>query len=341
MDIPEADMRIYDDGEVARLGAVERYRIAGTAPEPCFDRIAELCTQIFEMPSAAVSILEGRRQWIKARVNVEVTEIPRSISFCNDTIRSDQVLVVPDLAADPRYADNPCVTDVPHLRFYAGAPLVTAEGLRLGTLTVLDFVPRHDFCDRKRAILRSLAALVMRHIELRGADLDRAALMAFAGATDLAMIALTTSGAIGFANASAGTLFGYSPDEMIGRPVDLIIPERLRAAHAAGLAEVAAGGQSRLAGRTIEVTARRRDASELPIEMSLSVWREAKGIAMGAVIRDITARRERDARLLRLASHDTLTGLCNRHSLEESLGERFEAAGPSGVVLRSRPLRRH
>ena len=130
------------ENEEARLAALAQYGVAGTSPEPEYDHIVEIAADFFNAPMALVSLVERDRQWLKARVGVDICETPRAVSFCRYTITSDDLLVVPDATKDPRFADNALVTGDPHIRFYAGAPLITPAGFRLGSLCVIDVEPR-------------------------------------------------------------------------------------------------------------------------------------------------------------------------------------------------------
>ncbi|WP_353189612.1 sensor domain-containing diguanylate cyclase [Pandoraea pnomenusa] len=152
--------------EAERLAALRRYEILDTPPEPAFDRIVRLAAYVLGAPISLVSLIDESRQWFKARQGLEATQSPRSLAFCAHAILSDDVLVVPDARADRRFADNPMVTGEPNIRFYAGAPLCTPEGHRLGTLCVIDRKPR-ELDDQKRGLLADLSALVVDELELR------------------------------------------------------------------------------------------------------------------------------------------------------------------------------
>lgn len=163
-----------------------------------------------------------------------------------------------------------------------------------------------------------------------------APLSSFAGFIDnveFALVVLNAEGRITFVNKPAERMFGYDSWEMVGQTLDLIIPPRLRGAHEAGVARVGSGKRSKLTGKTVEVSALRRDGNEFPVELSLSVWNGPDGIAMGGLIRDISDRRQRDMRLHRLAHHDTLTGLPNRFQFEMRLEEALEVGEQTGVLL--------
>ncbi|WP_276120888.1 putative bifunctional diguanylate cyclase/phosphodiesterase [Pararhizobium qamdonense] len=321
------------DTEGNRLQALANLWISGTPPEPRFDTIVQLAAELFHTPMAFVTLVEKDMQGFKAMHGADFPDIPRCMSVCTHTIESGDVLVIDDMLGDPRFAGNPLVTGAPFLRFYAGTPLTTDEGFRIGALCILDTVPRHDFGDEQRKTLERLGALVMEQMRLRRTEIIRSTVMNFSDATELAFFAIAANGRIEFVNRAALTLFGYQQDEMIGQLIDIIIPDRFRGAHHAGLARVLAGGTTRLIGKTVEVVARKRDQTEVPIEISLSIWNDERGVGMGAVIRDITERRERDARLLRMANQDTLTGLSNRHRFENLLQEELSENKTATVAL--------
>ncbi|AJC23594.1 hypothetical protein RO07_23350 [Pandoraea pulmonicola] len=154
------------DDEAARLAALRRYDILDTPPEPAFERIVRLASHVLGAPISLVSLIDESRQWFKARQGLDTVQTPRSMAFCAHAILSDEVLVVPDARADRRFADNPMVTGEPNIRFYAGAPLRTPEGHRLGTLCVIDRRPR-TLDDEKRALLADLSAIAVDALELR------------------------------------------------------------------------------------------------------------------------------------------------------------------------------
>ena len=162
---------------------------------------------------------------------------------------------------------------------------------------------------------------------------ENAIALGFSHATKLAMLAIDGGGRIAFANPALLALFGYAHDEMIGQPVSIIIPERFRSAHTEGFGRAAKGATLNLGGRTVEVSALKSDGSEFPIEITLAVWRTGEDMFAGAIIKDITERRERETRLLRLASQDTLTGLHNRHRFADLLQEHVASGRTAGLFV--------
>jgi diguanylate cyclase (GGDEF)-like protein/PAS domain S-box-containing protein len=322
-----------DIAERRRLDALANYRIAGSGPENRFDRICRFASELFSTRMAFVTLIEEDRQWFKACSGLDIEETHRSESFCDHTIRTDDVLVVSDARLDARFSGLPIVAGEPFIRFYAGAPLISPDGFRLGALCIADPQVRESFSERERRTLAGLAAMVMEHMELRREGIPQATAANFADATDLSLITVDPTGRVEFVNQAALDMFGFSREEMIGESLDLIVPERFRAAHNAGFARVVAGGSSMLKGKTVEISACRKDGSEFPVEMALSIWHDQRGVGVGAIIKDISERRDRDARLLRLASQDTLTGLCNRHRFEDLLREELARNRPLAVLL--------
>ena len=153
--------------ETERLEVLRQYSILDTAPEASFDRITEIAGRQFDAPIALVTFVDEARAVFKARSGMPTTEAPRDNAFCTHAIQSDDPLVITDTTRDARFADNPLVTGDMQLRFYAGAPLITPSGHRIGAVCVMDTRPRPDFAGREAQQLKDLASIVTDHLEMR------------------------------------------------------------------------------------------------------------------------------------------------------------------------------
>ena len=145
--------------EKARLATLQVLGLLDSPPDERFDRITRMARRIFRVPVALISLIDAERQWFKSAQGLALSEMPRDTSLCGHAILSDDILLVPDAQLDERFADNPIVIGPPHLRFYAGCPVRAPSGHRLGTLCVIDLVPR-EFDTDDLATLRDLAHLV-------------------------------------------------------------------------------------------------------------------------------------------------------------------------------------
>ncbi|MGI4790834.1 MAG: diguanylate cyclase domain-containing protein [Janthinobacterium lividum] len=154
------------NGEQDRLAALKEYRLLDTDPEEAYDDIVRLAAFICGTPIAAVTLVDAHRQWFKSILGLNVKETPREIAFCAHTILQPDLLEVSDAQADPRFADNPLVLGEPNIRFYAGVPLINPNGFALGTLCVVDVVPRTLTVEQKN-MLTALARQVISRIELQ------------------------------------------------------------------------------------------------------------------------------------------------------------------------------
>jgi len=152
--------------ESARVAALDRYAILDTEPEQAFDDLVVLAAHVCKAPIAMLSLVDDHRQWFKSKVGVEIRETPRETSFCAHAIQQQELFIVPDTWKDARFRENPMVLDEPHIRFYAGAPLINEEGFALGTLCVIDRQPR-ELDEAQKDALKSLSRLALGQMELR------------------------------------------------------------------------------------------------------------------------------------------------------------------------------
>jgi len=152
--------------EKARIQALRKYRILDTDPEKAFDDLTILAAHVCETPVALISLIDSDRQWFKSKVGVNISETPREVSFCSRAIEQSELFVVPDASKDPRFSSNPFVVSEPKIRFYAGAPFSSSDGHPLGTLCVVDLVPRQLTSGQENALL-ALSRQVQAQFELR------------------------------------------------------------------------------------------------------------------------------------------------------------------------------
>ena len=158
--------------EEERLEALRGFDILDTPAEKAFDDLVRLALYICDTPIAAVSLIDKDRQWLKSKVGLAVPETKRDISFCAHAITlPNETLIVPDTSLDARFSDNPLVTGEPKIRFYAGAPLVTEDGFVLGTLCVIDHIPKELSAAQTKA-LEVLRNQVMRELELHRKNIE-------------------------------------------------------------------------------------------------------------------------------------------------------------------------
>lgn len=402
------------EDESQRLDALRRYDILDTEAEAAFDDLVALAAKICQTPIALVSLVDPLRQWFKAKVGVTACETSRDIAFCAHAILQNGIFEVPDALADPRFVDNPLVTGDPFIRFYAGVPLVTSEGHALGSLCVIDRVPRLLTSDQRQA-LTLLGRQVVRLIEHRlhqtaltpnnatprwlpwtiGSLCFAIALLDFvvplgiivpalylipvsltigipgrfaSRLTGLLCIGLTIAGfffsppgtapwfammnrtiavvlmgiavtlagrfqrhlsnvrriqdekillannqdrivesapngmlivrqdgTISLVNAQIEQQFGYSREELLGQPVELLIPDRFRSQHPALRTAFFRTPTTRAMGAGRELYGRRKDGTEFPVELGLNPIETPEGLHVLASVVDITARKEAEA----------------------------------------------
>ncbi|MBW3635618.1 MAG: PAS domain S-box protein [Armatimonadetes bacterium] len=239
--------------ETSRLEALRQYEVLDTAPEQEFDDLTHLAAQICATPISLISLVDEERVWFKSRVGLDVSEMPRALSFCNQATEQKQFLLIPDTLADARFVNPGSANGDPPIRFYAGAPLITPEGHAVGALCVVDMVPR-QLDEAQQDALRRLARQAVALLEARsdaateaghsrhsrqiaerhrlaladetarrGADNLKASEMRyrrlFESAKDGILIVDAQSGKIEDVNPYLCEMLGYAPEELVGRPL--------------------------------------------------------------------------------------------------------------------------
>jgi len=284
-----------------RLAALRSYRVLDTLEDAAFDRVTEMTARLFQAPIAVISFVDQSRLFFKSHFGLEISQISCNGSFCAHTILSDDVMVVPDAAKDPRFASAPVTVGGLRVRFYAGAPLVTPEGFRLGALAVMDTRPRPALTEDESATLVDLAGVVMHDLNARQ-ELARARnvtgmvaeaeakFTAFMESASQAIIAINHKGEIEVVNHKAEELFGYVREEMVGQRLELLLPDSLRGAHVGHRKDFFAHPHARPMGIGMDLAGQRKNGQQFPVEISLN-YVEVGGRALAfAFITDITAR---------------------------------------------------
>ncbi len=302
--------------ESARLDALHRYAILDTLPEPEFDDLTKLASFICGTPIAMISLVDEHRQWFKSQVGSSTTETPRAYSFCAHTLVSGQFLEVPNALADERFKDNPFVTGQPAIRFYAGAPITTADGFNLGSLCVIDRVPR-QLTNEQREALGRLSRQVMSQIELHRSlqviNTQATFQNAILAGANYAIISTDPNGIIQTFNAGAEAMLGYRPAELMGKTTPVLMHDPAEvAARAAELTrelgrEILPGFEVFVARARLqpheerEWTYVRKDGTRLPVLLSVTVLKGDDGQITGflGIASDITERKRVAAELLR------------------------------------------
>ncbi|MCC3305499.1 GAF domain-containing sensor histidine kinase [Sneathiella sp. HT1-7] len=157
--------------EEERLERLREYNILDTAQEASFDSITRIISKSIGVPISLVSLVDEKRQWFKSHFGINVRETPRDMAICAHAIHSEDIMVVENTLEDERFFDNPLVTGPKNIRFYAGAPLITPDGFKIGTLCAIDRKP-HKLNDDHKLLLRDLADIVIDEMELRKARQD-------------------------------------------------------------------------------------------------------------------------------------------------------------------------
>jgi diguanylate cyclase (GGDEF)-like protein/PAS domain S-box-containing protein len=310
--------------EVRRLEALRDLDVFGSPAEPQFDALCETAQALFGVPIALVSLVGEREQQFRGRCGLDVGGTSRDVSLCTYTILSDAVLVVEDATRDERFAKNPLVTGEPHIRFYAGAPLVLASGIHIGAVCIIDRVPR-TFSAEQQGQLQGLAQIAVTLLRMnraqRQAHESAAQYRLLAdNATDV-IVRCDFDGTRRYVSPAAKRLLGFEPEELLGtKAIDFVHPQDARAfARQVKLME-----RGTLEHAVSQHRYRRKDGAWVWVEVSFNRTTDpATGAADGyvAVIRDIAKRKEAERQMAHMARHDPLTGLPNRLLFRERLAQ--------------------
>jgi len=361
--------------EAWRIERLHALAILDTPPEALFDALVRVAAEICGVPVSLVSLVDSDRQWFKANVGLtEATETPRDIAFCSHALLGDDVMEVGDATKDIRFAGNPLVTQSPGIRFYAGAPLCTSDGLKIGTLCVIDREPR-QLSPAQLSNLRSLATAVMQGLEFRERAMQAVKTLADSEAHQAALYATTPTMLHSIDAAGRITAvsdfwlreMGYQRAEVLGR----VSSDFLSAESQSYMTqEVLPAFFQRGYCEGIEYLMVRKDGSSFEAMLSATLERDANGdpLRSMAVIKNISARKqaERDrtesARFATTVIDNVLEGIITTnadgnvgsfnpeasrifgYTAEEMLGQNIKILMPPGdtgnhdAYLRNHPI---
>lgn len=311
--------------EVNRLSTLRELNILDTESEKEFDELTELAAQICLAPIALISLIDQQRQWIKSRVGLNVTETSRDIAFCAHAIlQPNSLLEVQDTQLDERFSGNPLVLESPNIRFYAGAPLIATNGHALGTLCVIDHVPR-KLTEAQRAALVVLSRAIVQQIELRRrlqrvknstglllSQNSRLEAQIEIGAATLedevvmhnesellsrqildraldGVINLDQHGRVTYWNSEAERIFGYSSEHAHSRDIiELILPTHQHLVIRELMEQFLVAGVGKQNHRRFEINAVRADGAKVPVEIAVIVLQRFGEYFFNGFVRDLT-----------------------------------------------------
>ncbi len=322
---------------------IRSYEVLDTPKEQAFDDLAVFTAHICQTPMAFIAFLDDERFWFKSSIGACLAETPGCNAFFSQIVDRADYFSINDASTDERFSQHPFVISEPHIRFYAGVPLLTAEGIVIGTLSVADRIPR-DLSPGQRDSLWALSRQITGNLELRKqvATLTRALgkhetpkrempagksvsnkkkirdelhesqshhRIVVEMASD-AIVTIDANSTILFANRATEEIFGYTAAELNGASLTMLMPERLRPLHEAGIRRFIETREKKLKWHLIEITGQRKNGNEFPVEISFGEYLEDGKYYFTGVIRDVAERRrsadalrESDARFQQLAEN--------------------------------------
>ena len=347
------------DFESDRLKSLKKYQILDTPREKSFDDLTELVAKMFSVPIVAISIMDAERQWFKSSVGLSITQTERCISFCTHTIEHPVPLIIEDVIVDPRFAQNPLVIGELGIRFYAGVPLLNAEGLALGSLCIIDHVPR-QLSDEQTEILLSFGKHVMALFELRlqklkleKALLDRDQVLHERDQVYSHLVESEERWKFALEGSNQGIwdldvkldhiflspkckeMLGYQEEQVstdMGEWLRLIHPDDLSCLIAAR--QLAIDGESKVFENEHRKLA--KDGSWKWVQVKGMVLRRDEvglPLRMIGTYTDINDKKLNEAEVLRLAHFDGITSLPNRSLFTDRINQEIKKAKRNGMLL--------
>lgn len=323
--------------ESARLNALADYGLDQEQMLQSLDPVVRIASRMFDMPVAAVNMIGSDHVFFAASVGVGDVDMRRDVSFCAHAITQSDVMVVPDATLDERFHDNPLVVGEANLRFYAGVPLLSPDGLALGALCVIDDRPHSDFSQEDRQRLLELAKMAADRLELRRIEVStersRPPFHEYAGSSSSAVIWFDEQLQIIEWNNAAAEVSGYKLEDKNALQFDLLLPERDRAHFRALITQAIDAYSLEQINIPTEVTGLRKDGSEFRFSFALFGWRDGGHMKFEAVLKDLSAQQREEEALRQQANIDGLTGLANRGKFYRSVEEILISPAPATVLM--------
>lgn len=317
-----------EERNAARFAALADLKILDTDPEPSYDDIVRVAAYICGTPISTVTLVAEDRQWFKAALGLTSRQSPIETSFCKHALDSQEIMIVPDAREDARFATNPLVLSDPHIRFYAGAPLITSEGIAVGTLCVIDRISRSITSDQQKALIalahqvnillelrrknQQLADLAKSHAEARAQierqmdeiqretdQRERAEILQHESELRFRSIFRSANTGIAVAdedfrivqwNRAAEIIFGYKERQIAYQDLTTLVTRSCREALRQGLLASRTPASAAAAGALV-LTGVRSDGSEFPLEISLAAWHAQGAVFFSGIMQDITQRK--------------------------------------------------
>jgi len=323
--------------EPERLVALSAHGLDSESLIPSLDPVVRIAARMFDMPVSAVNMISSDHVFFAANIGFCEVDMSRDVSFCAHAITQTEVMVVADATLDERFHDNPLVTGASNLRFYAGVPLLSPEGLALGALCVIDNQPHLNFSDEDKQRLQELARMASDRLELRRIEVSsrrsRPEFEEFAGNSTTPVVWFDEALQITAWNIAAAKSHGYELKEGLGQSITMLIPARHHRVFIETIAKAIHSGSLELLTIPKEVSGLRKDGTEFLLGFSLFGWKDAGHMKFEAVLKDITSQRLEDVELRHPANIDSLTGLFNRARFYRVLEDTLIASTSAAVLV--------
>ena len=323
--------------ESERLKALSGYGLDEEQILKSLDPVVHIASRMFDMPVAAINMIGNDHVFFAASVGIGKVDMRRDVSFCAHAITQTDVMVVPDATLDERFHDNPLVTGDTNLRFYAGVPLFSPEGLALGALCVIDDRPHNDFSQEDRQRLQELAKMAADRMELRRIEVStertRPPVEEYAGNSSTPVVWFDEYLQIIEWNQAAASTHGYQLRDKRALQFDLLLPEPDRAHFRELIGQAIEAGSLNQIAIPVEANGLRYDGSEFRFGFSLFGWRDAGHMKFEAILKDLTLQQREEDELRQQANLDGLTGLANRGKFYRCVEDVLISPAPAAVLM--------